>query len=80
MNTILQKSEDGRIYIPLPHEAIEAITLELLLEDYKILMHSHKYTVGRLYENPKSIAAETDYQQELKCKQAFETLIEYYGG
>lgn len=80
METEVHRDENGRMYIPLPFEAREAITLELLKEDYKTLMDFFHNTVEKLEEGPESWVYNTDFEDEFKFKEAFETLIHYYGG
>jgi len=80
MITELKTDEDGRMYIPLPDEAREAITLELLKEDYKVLLHFYDSTVEKLEEDPEAWVYNTDFEDESRIKEAFETLIHYYGG
>ncbi len=80
METEVKTDEYGRMYIPLPDESREAITLEMLKEDYKVLLHFYDSTVEKLEEDPESWVYNTDFEDEFKFKEAFETLIEYYGG
>jgi len=77
---MIKTDEHGDMYIPLPHEAREAIAFELLREDYKNLMHAHYHTTEKLFERPGLRAAQEDYTDQAKYKEAFETLIDYYGG
>jgi len=77
---MIKTDADGDVYIPLPHEARDVITLELLKEDYKTLMHAHRYSTEMLYMQPSNQVAREDYKDQAKYKEAFETLIEYYGG
>jgi len=77
---MIKTDSGGDVYIPLPHEARDVITLELLKEDYKTLMHAHRNTTERLYEQPDLRAAQENYRDEAKYKAAFEILIQYYGG
>jgi len=57
----------------------ESIALELLKEDYRNLLHAHYHTTERLFERPGLRAAQEDYADQAKYKEAFETLIDYYG-
>jgi len=77
---MIKTDAGGDVYIPLPHEARDVITLELLKEDYKTLMHAHCHSTERLYRQPSNQVAQAEYEHEAKYKAAFETLIEYYGG
>jgi len=77
---MIKTDESGDMYIPLPHEAREGIVLELLKEDYKTLLHAHKDTTEKLFEQPGLRFAQEDYAEQAKYKEAFETLIDYYGG
>jgi len=80
METEVKTDEYGRMYIPLPDEAREAITLEFLKEDYKVLLHFYDSTVEKLEKDPESTPAKIDFEDESRIKEAFETLIDYYGG
>jgi len=77
---MIKTDESGDIYIPLPHEAKESIMIGLLLDGYKTLMHSHKHTTEMLYKQPGRAVHQEDYEHQAKYKEAFETLIDYYGG
>jgi hypothetical protein len=77
---MIKSDDNGDIYIPLPHEAKESIVVGLLLDGYRDLMHSHKYTAEKLYKEPGREVHQLNYEHEAKYKAAFETLIEYYGG
>jgi len=77
---MIKTDEQGDMYIPLPLEAKEDIMLGLLLDGYKTLMHAHYHTAEKLFEEPGHRAAQQDYADQAKYKEAFETLIDYYGG
>jgi len=78
--SMIKTDANGDIYIPLPHEAKESIMVGLLLDGYRTLMHSHKHTTEKLYKEPGRTVHQEDYEHQAKYKEAFETLIDYYGG
>jgi len=65
MKATIETDEQGNIYVPLSETVIDELTLENLKEDYRILCE----TEG-LYSE----------ETEQALKQAYKTLIDYYGG
>jgi hypothetical protein len=65
MKTTIETDEQGNIYVPLPEDVIDELTLENLKENYRILCE----TEGLYFE-----------EKEQASRQAFKTLIDYYGG
>jgi len=65
MKATVETDEHGNVYIPFPDEVREELTLQCLQEDYKILCET------------EGLDSE---ETEQTLKQAYKTLIDYYGG
>jgi len=65
MKATIETDEQGNIYVPLSEEAIDDLTLDNLKEDYRILRET------------EGLSSE---KEEHALKQAYKTLIDYYGG
>jgi len=65
MKATIETDEQGNIYVPLSEEVIDDLTLDNLKEDYRILCET------------EGLSSE---EKEHALKQAYKTLIDYYGG
>jgi len=73
-------NESGGAFIPLPHEARQAILLELLQADYKTLNHDIEQVMLYIHNNPKAHFAKEDLCDILEYQKAIKTVIDYHGG
>jgi hypothetical protein len=71
---------NGKVYVEIPDDAVDAMTLAFLYEGREGVSNSIDDTIRRIADNGLGAHHMSDLRENTKYLQAFDDLIHYYGG